>query len=178
MSVDLPEPDGPMIAVNVPGANATSTPRRASTAELPAPNRLTSPWPRTTAGPAGASATTWRGVVVSGCAVMTLTLAHGGCGFDRGTHPFGMRADYGDGPGIVPSGAPVFRPGAPPPGAQAVPAWPPGPPAACPNDATPGRSAAREQFTHVACSQRAAPGCPPDTATPWKPLSRDAGLVG
>ena len=35
--VDLPEPDGPMIAVNVPRSNATETPRSASTAVGPSP---------------------------------------------------------------------------------------------------------------------------------------------
>jgi hypothetical protein len=37
MSVDLPEPDGPMMAANSPRSNDTVTPRRASTAA--------SPWP-------------------------------------------------------------------------------------------------------------------------------------
>jgi hypothetical protein len=37
MSVDLPEPDGPMIAVNSPAVNATSTPARACTAVSPVP---------------------------------------------------------------------------------------------------------------------------------------------
>ena len=37
MSVDLPEPDGPMIAVSSPSATETETPRRASTAVSPAP---------------------------------------------------------------------------------------------------------------------------------------------
>src|SRR5689334_3147936 len=55
-SVDLPEPDGPMMAVKLPGAKATSTPRRASTADVPVPKRLTMSWPRTTAVCAGAGA--------------------------------------------------------------------------------------------------------------------------
>ena len=38
MSVDLPEPDGPMTAANCPRGNVTSTPRRASTAASPTPN--------------------------------------------------------------------------------------------------------------------------------------------
>ena len=71
MSVDLPEPDGPMIAVKVPRSNATSTPRSASTAELPAPKRFVSVWPRTTAAPAAASASVSRGRTMSGCTVMT-----------------------------------------------------------------------------------------------------------
>jgi hypothetical protein len=54
-SVDLPEPEGPMMAVKLPGANATSTPRSASTADVPEPKRLTSPWPRTTADSGGAA---------------------------------------------------------------------------------------------------------------------------
>ena len=37
MSVDLPEPDGPMTAVRRPAAMSTETPRRASTAVSPSP---------------------------------------------------------------------------------------------------------------------------------------------
>ena len=37
MSVDLPEPDGPMIAVNWPAGNASVTPRSAWTAASPSP---------------------------------------------------------------------------------------------------------------------------------------------
>ena len=37
MSVDLPEPDGPMIAVNRPCSNRTLTPRSACTAVSPRP---------------------------------------------------------------------------------------------------------------------------------------------
>ena len=37
ISVDLPEPDGPMTAVALPGAISTVTPRKASTAVSPAP---------------------------------------------------------------------------------------------------------------------------------------------
>ena len=37
MSVDLPEPDGPMMAVNWPAAKSTSTPSRASTRVSPEP---------------------------------------------------------------------------------------------------------------------------------------------
>src|SRR5690625_2840649 len=40
MSVDLPEPEGPMIAVNCPAAKATSTPRSACTATSPVPYTL------------------------------------------------------------------------------------------------------------------------------------------
>ena len=36
-SVDLPDPDGPMIAVNRPGSNETVTPSRAWTAASPTP---------------------------------------------------------------------------------------------------------------------------------------------
>src|SRR6478609_5395374 len=36
-SVDLPEPDGPMTAVKVPGAKARSTPARAATTPMPSP---------------------------------------------------------------------------------------------------------------------------------------------
>ena len=35
--VDLPEPDGPMIAVKVPGSKSAATPRSASTAVAPSP---------------------------------------------------------------------------------------------------------------------------------------------
>ena len=38
MSVDLPEPDGPMTAANCPRGKLTSTPRSASTAASPVPN--------------------------------------------------------------------------------------------------------------------------------------------
>ena len=37
MSVDLPEPDGPITAVSRPWAMSTETPRRASTAVSPSP---------------------------------------------------------------------------------------------------------------------------------------------
>ena len=37
ISVDLPEPDGPMIAVKAPAAKATSTPSRARTSASPLP---------------------------------------------------------------------------------------------------------------------------------------------
>ena len=37
MSVDLPDPEGPMIAVNAPEAKYTSTPRRACTCASPRP---------------------------------------------------------------------------------------------------------------------------------------------
>jgi hypothetical protein len=37
MSVDLPDPDGPMIAVNAPAANVTSTSSSARTAAAPVP---------------------------------------------------------------------------------------------------------------------------------------------
>ena len=37
MSVDLPEPDGPMTAVRRPAVMSTDTPRRASTAVSPLP---------------------------------------------------------------------------------------------------------------------------------------------
>ena len=54
MSVDFPEPDGPMIAVKLPRSNPMVTPRSASTAVLPWPYRLTSSWPLT-ATPEGCS---------------------------------------------------------------------------------------------------------------------------
>jgi hypothetical protein len=37
MSVDLPEPDGPITAANWPGTMSSVTPRRASTAASPSP---------------------------------------------------------------------------------------------------------------------------------------------
>src|SRR3954447_1054853 len=42
MSVDLPEPDGPMTALNPPRGNSTLTPLRAATAVPPVPYVLTS----------------------------------------------------------------------------------------------------------------------------------------
>jgi hypothetical protein len=39
ISVDLPEPEGPMIAANSPGRKETETPARASTAAAPSPKR-------------------------------------------------------------------------------------------------------------------------------------------
>jgi hypothetical protein len=54
MSVDFPEPDGPMIAVNSPAAKATVTPLRARTAVSPDPYTLTMS-AAATAVPAGAS---------------------------------------------------------------------------------------------------------------------------
>ena len=39
MSVDLPEPDGPMIAVNAPAGSSRVTPASASTAASPSPKR-------------------------------------------------------------------------------------------------------------------------------------------
>jgi hypothetical protein len=47
---------GPMMAVKLTRSNATSTPRRASTADGPVPKRLTRLWPRTTAVREGAGA--------------------------------------------------------------------------------------------------------------------------
>ena len=41
ISVDLPEPDGPMIAVKRPVANSTDTPSRARTSFSPRPYTLT-----------------------------------------------------------------------------------------------------------------------------------------
>ena len=49
MSVDLPEPEGPMTAANCPRGNVTSTPRSASTAASPLPNVLLRPIARTAA---------------------------------------------------------------------------------------------------------------------------------
>jgi hypothetical protein len=37
ISVDLPEPDGPMTAVNWPAGTSSDTPRSASTADSPSP---------------------------------------------------------------------------------------------------------------------------------------------
>ena len=42
-NVDLPEPDGPMMAVKVPRSNARSMPPRAATAPAPVPYRLVRP---------------------------------------------------------------------------------------------------------------------------------------
>ena len=49
MSVDLPDPDGPMTAANCPRGKVTSTPRSASTAASPLPNVLFRPIARTAA---------------------------------------------------------------------------------------------------------------------------------
>ena len=49
MSVDLPDPDGPMTAANCPRGKVTSTPRRASTAASPLPNVRFRPIARTAA---------------------------------------------------------------------------------------------------------------------------------
>ena len=49
MSVDLPDPDGPMTAANCPRGNVTSTPRSASTAASPLPNVRLRPIARTAA---------------------------------------------------------------------------------------------------------------------------------
>src|SRR3954447_2433617 len=49
MSVDLPEPEGPITAVNCPAGTSRLTPRRASTADSPSPKRrVTSQAPTTT----------------------------------------------------------------------------------------------------------------------------------
>ena len=37
ISVDLPDPDGPMMAVNSPATNSTETPSRAATEASPSP---------------------------------------------------------------------------------------------------------------------------------------------
>jgi hypothetical protein len=51
ISVDFPEPEGPMIAVSSPSTIASETPRRASTAVSPLPKRRTRSRPATrTAG--------------------------------------------------------------------------------------------------------------------------------
>ncbi|EHM28809.1 hypothetical protein SPW_2769 [Streptomyces sp. W007] len=52
--VDLPEPDGPMIAVNVPRGRARSTPARACTAPAPRPYCRRTPR-SSTAGPGAAA---------------------------------------------------------------------------------------------------------------------------
>ena len=49
ISVDLPEPDGPMTAVALPGAMSTETPRSASTAVSPSPYRRVTSRATTTA---------------------------------------------------------------------------------------------------------------------------------
>lgn len=50
MSVDLPEPDGPMIAVKAPRAISTSTPANAATRTAPAPYSFTNPRARAAIG--------------------------------------------------------------------------------------------------------------------------------
>ena len=68
MSVDLPEPDGPMIATNCPRSRSRSTPRSASTAVSPSPNRLVTPRAETTA-PGCGSATA--GVCATCCSTVS-----------------------------------------------------------------------------------------------------------
>lgn len=51
ISVDLPEPEGPMIAVKRPAPNSTSTPRRASTRVEPLPYALVRPLAATASVP-------------------------------------------------------------------------------------------------------------------------------
>ncbi|CAM5481618.1 hypothetical protein SGRI78S_04638 [Streptomyces griseus subsp. griseus] len=48
MSVDLPEPEGPMMAVNSPAANSTSTERSAATCASPLPYSFVTPTARAT----------------------------------------------------------------------------------------------------------------------------------
>ena len=65
ISVDLPDPDGPMIAVNEPRSKSTETPRSASTAAAPSPKRLVISWPRTTTWVSRpADACVWVGLIV------------------------------------------------------------------------------------------------------------------
>ena len=54
MSVDLPEPDGPMIAVKRPVAKSTVTPSRARTSASPLPYTLTASTARAATWRAGA----------------------------------------------------------------------------------------------------------------------------
>ena len=63
MSVDFPEPDGPMIAVKRSGSNATETSSRARTAVSPLPYTLV---PCTTRAAAVRVAGSWRAVAVMG----------------------------------------------------------------------------------------------------------------
>ena len=56
ISVDFPDPDGPMIAVNAPLANPTLTPRRACTAASPDPYTFDTPSAMTAGGGAAAGA--------------------------------------------------------------------------------------------------------------------------
>src|SRR3712207_6465479 len=50
MSVDLPEPEGPMIAVNCPAGKSMETPRSAVTVISPVPYTFTRSTARTAAG--------------------------------------------------------------------------------------------------------------------------------
>src|SRR5690606_32950816 len=56
ISVDFPDPDGPMIAVNAPLANPALTPRRACTAASPDPYTFDTPSAMTACGGAAAGA--------------------------------------------------------------------------------------------------------------------------
>ena len=78
MSVDLPEPDGPMTAVNWPAGTSMLTPRRASTAASPLPKRRVTAVAATAGARRGAvgdcvvtswsTGFSWVGVRVSTCA--------------------------------------------------------------------------------------------------------------
>ena len=57
MSVDLPDPDGPMIAVNRPGSKPTVTPSSARTSASPEPYTLVAP--RTWAAQVSVAVTGW-----------------------------------------------------------------------------------------------------------------------
>src|SRR5581483_6978308 len=60
ISVDLPEPDGPMTAVSLPASMSSETPRSASTAVSPSPKRRLTSLALTTAAAAAAAAVTVR----------------------------------------------------------------------------------------------------------------------
>ena len=69
-SVDLPEPEGPMMAVKPPAAKSTVTPSRARTAVSPLPYTLTASTVRA-AGSCGGLATRWWSVLGSVRSSMT-----------------------------------------------------------------------------------------------------------
>src|SRR5215207_3593833 len=76
ISVDLPEPDGPITAVNWPEGTSSDTPRRASTADSPAPKRRMSA--RALIAVAVAGAIDSRGSVVIGGSSVFVGVSVGG----------------------------------------------------------------------------------------------------
>jgi hypothetical protein len=80
MSVDLPEPEGPMMAVNAPVVNSTETSRSATTWASPVPYAFQRPSAVTAArvdGGAGGTATDTVGPFQTGCFVVLRCQGYG-----------------------------------------------------------------------------------------------------